>query len=509
MSKRLKANGYIEQGEWRRATLESRGISPRAVADFLKELRDGKYQLHALMLARGGALCYAHAAAPYTLKTPHRLYSAGKSVVALCALFAMQDGKLRGQDRVIDYFTDLLPIEMDPGFVQMTVDHLLTMQTGQDKDPFPAILRDGDADLLRMFFRQPLCESPGMHFRYNNTVPHVVCALVERATGVPFGRYIEQRLCVPLGAPYAAPLDSRGGYNPVTSTASADALMRFALLYLQEGMWEGEALLRPQWIREAVRSHTHTQGNHTDGYGYQIWQNSFGGYRMDGGWGQFAILLPEMDLAAVILSDMPDAGLALQAFEQHILPGLGEEPLPGDAAGQEMLEAQTRHIHLAPQDVLTKSPYQDACFGRDYDFAPNPQGICRLRMDSMDGQGVMITLETENKTHRAQCGLHGAWCAQAVHFLVTPEDTVDNGVYGVDQDACLLSGGWRDDRTFVMKSKALGATGDYLYEFSFQGNGVCLGFSARVCHGGDYGAQWIALESLPAEKKDSEGKGVK
>lgn len=500
----MKTSGYFEQGDWRRATLESRGVSSRAVANFFQELRDADYQLHAFMLARGGALCYAHAAAPYTLQTPHRLYSAGKSVMALCALFAMQEGKLQAQDRVIDYFSDLLPSAPEPWFTQMTMEHVLTMQTGQDEDPFPAILLDGDADLLRMFFHQPLCEPPGTRFRYNNTVPHVVCALVERAVGIPFQQYLEQRLCAPLGASYAAPIDSRGGYNPVTGTASADALMRFALLYLQEGMWEGEALLQPHWIQEAVRCHVHTQGNDTNGYGYQIWRNSFGGYRMDGGWGQFAILLPAADLAAVILSDMPDAGLALKAFERHIVPVLSDASQMEDESGQEMLANQTRLLHLAPQGVSPASLHQARYFGRDYTFAPNPYGILSLRMDGMDTQRVAITLETARTVHRAQCGLGGSWCEQAGHFLVEPENTIDNGVYGVDQDACLLSGGWRDAQTFEMKSKALGATGDYLFRLAFQDHTVRFGFPARVCHGGDYAAHWVSLESQPAALSDLE-----
>ena len=113
---------------------EAAGIPSAAVAGFLHALERHPYRLHAFLLVRNGKLCFASAAAPYALDTPHRVYSAGKSVLALSALFAMQEGKLKPEDSVTAYFRDLL--SGDARFDGMTVDDVLTMRSGQTDDPF-------------------------------------------------------------------------------------------------------------------------------------------------------------------------------------------------------------------------------------------------------------------------------------------------------------------------------------------------------------------------------------
>ena len=54
---------------------------------------------------------------------------------------------------------------------------------------------------------------------------------------------------------------------------------------------------------------------------------------MDGGWGQYAIILPELDAAVTILSDMTDSSYALEAFETYLLPALkNKDPLKDTAS---------------------------------------------------------------------------------------------------------------------------------------------------------------------------------
>ena len=61
---------------------------------------------------------------------------------------------------------------------------------------------------------------------------------------------------------------------------------------------------------------------------------------MDGGWGQYAIALPELDAAVTILSDMTDSSYALEAFETYLLPvsytHLEAANNPGGSAGMGM-----------------------------------------------------------------------------------------------------------------------------------------------------------------------------
>ena len=306
---------------------EEVGISRQAIANFLQALQAHNYRLHALMIARRAGVCYADAVAPYTLDTPHRLCSAAKSILSLNLLAAMEEGKLHTDDLVTGFFPEISCENAQ--MAHMRVSDLLTMQTGQKEDPFPTLFQNFDADLIDLFLHTPPMEEPGMHFRYNNTVPHMIYAVTERATGERIEAYQRRHFCEPMGASMWAPTNSRGQYNPVVTSMSASSFMKYALLYLREGDWFGHRLLQAETIRQATKEHVRTgQTGNEAGYGWQIWRNAFGGYRMDGGWGQYAIILPELDAAVTILSDMTDSSYALEAFETYLLPALkNKDPL--------------------------------------------------------------------------------------------------------------------------------------------------------------------------------------
>jgi CubicO group peptidase (beta-lactamase class C family) len=458
---------------------EAAGIPSAAIQGFLQSLARRPYRLHAFMLARNGKLCFSAAAAPYTTQTPHRVFSTGKSILALSAFFAMQEKRLRIDDSVADFFSDLLI--GDSRFDSMTVRDLLTMRSGQTDDPFLAIIKDLDADLIRLFFQTPPAEAPGKTFRYNNTIPHIVYALTERATGVPFEAYQQAHLCEPLNAEIFAPTNPLGQYNPVVMAMSAETLMKFALFFLREGAWEGKQLLDAQYIREAVKLQTATGlGGNAAEYGYQIWRNAFGGYRMDGGWGQYAIVLPQENLTAVLLSDMPDSTFALEAFAAEILPHLSPSPLPPAPEAAAALRAWGAQWSLAPQGGNAASAKQGDWFAKDYRFTDRAMGVRFSAMES--AIDMHFTINGNAETFR--CGLGGVWEPNARHLLVQPERTIDNGVYCMDKDECLLTGVWRTDDTLDFAAKSLGALGEYLYRFTFTNDGLTLSYPQRVCRGG-------------------------
>lgn len=476
---------------------EALGIPSQAILDFLRALSQHEYRLHALMLMRHGKLSFASAAAPYTLHTPHRVFSVGKSILALSLYFALQEGKLSLDESIAPYFPEYL--SADHPLCALTVRDLLTMRSGQASDPFPAILDDLDTDLFRLFFQTPLTEAPGTLFRYNNTIPHIVYALVERATGVPFQTYQWERLCQPLDAPLFALTNSQGQYNPVPMSMSAVTLMKFAQFYLQEGVWEGQSLLDAAYIREATKLQTTTgqAGNFAE-YGLQIWRNAFGGYRMDGGWGQYAIVLPHEDLAAVILSDMPDSAFALTAFEQQLLPQLKPAPLPPNPTTYATLQTVAQSMTLAPQEGHAASPRQMEWFDRWYWIAERKQHV----RFTAAGEELLLTFQTDSQVEVFHCGLQGQWISNPQHMLVTPERTVDNGVFDMDSDACLLTGAWQADHCLEIASKSLGAMGEYLYRFTFTTQGFTLHYPSRVCRGGPNLQDAVCLHAERSESFD-------
>lgn len=447
---------------------EAAGIPSGAIRAFIDAVDAAGGRLHALMLLDAQGVCYADAAAPYTLDTPHRLCSAAKSMLALGLLKVAEAGRLRLSDRVAELFPEYPPA--NDNLAALTVEDLLTMRTGQTGDPFPLLFQDFDGDLVEAFFRTPAEEAPGRRFRYNNTVPHIICQVTERAVGEPFEAWFDRCFGAPLEAPLRAPANSKGQYNPVVTSISARAFARYALLFLRRGDWFGQRLLDAEWIDLAVAGHTVTGPDTAgDGYGYQIWRNPFGGYRMDGGWGQYAVVLPERGYAMVVLSDMTRSRPILDAFERTLLPALGTG---FDATPP---ARPPRLCPLAPASEI--APPADWA-GTVYRFGEGES----VRVLSADGEGLRFELEVGGSRAVYAAGTGGRWLANDAPLWSDTRWSIDTGVYGVEDGRFYLSGAWVTPTAFECVGKSLREMGEHRYRFEFDGNRLRVRHTPGMVH---------------------------
>jgi CubicO group peptidase (beta-lactamase class C family) len=469
---------------------EETGISSESILKFLQILEKNQYSLHACMIFRHNKLCFSAAADPYTVYTPHRMFSAAKSVIMINVLFALQEKLFTVDDSVYGYFSDLIPAENREIWSKMKIKNLLTMSTGQTDEPFPLIFENTDADLISPFFLKPVIEKPGTKFRYNNTVPHIICALIERASGIPYKEYQEKHLCIPLGIDIYAPVNSKGQYNPILTSMSAAALMKTAVFLLQRGKWKGQQLLDSALVDSAVTCHIKTDLTGNGGeYGWQIWLNRFGGYRMDGGWGQYAVILPREDISVVLLSDMTDSSFALKTLEKEILGrlcfGSGLQGKPAEENGKNLYR-YTESWSLLPQEI-NKPSSSGICCSQNETFRYPPEGIylsefCRLKIETVDGK-IKIEWSSKDTGQTVLCGVNGQWVENEKHWLVLPEKTIDNGVWNQNTDTCLMSAFWKDRNILDIYSKSFGAMGFYYYRMHFEKDSLNLSYTASVCRG--------------------------
>jgi CubicO group peptidase (beta-lactamase class C family) len=75
-------------------------------------------------------------------------------------------------------------------------------------------------------------------------------------------------------------------------------MAKFGLLYLNEGEWDGDQIIPPEWVVQSQRSATQPWSG--TGYGYQWWkQLSMGTFEARGLHSQWIIVHPEYDLVVV------------------------------------------------------------------------------------------------------------------------------------------------------------------------------------------------------------------
>lgn len=496
METSIYSNSTIRQG-----TPESVGISPLHIARYLQRLREMEYDLHSLQICRNNQVVFAAAASPYTLESPHRLLSAAKAIIGAAVLFAVDEGALSLDAPVVKYFSDEVPEHPDERMKNMTVYHLLTMQTGQDTDEaFLHFLEHPDEDLCRSFFHTAMTCDPGEHFFYNNSVPHLLFTLTERATGKEFASYVREKLGGPLGMEITAQYNSRHIYDPVTTVVTANGFLKLALWFLKQGEWNHRQLIDPALIRMACAQQVWT-GNEKPGYqngaGYcmQLWRNAFGGCRMDGGGGQIALILPEADMAVTIMGNESRGDQAIQLFYEEIYSKMSGKPLREQAAEREALEEETRRMSRAPRGVLAHGKAERQLAEKEWQFAPNQWGLMGMQFEFQEKE-TWVQVRTEQGVNSYQIGLDGQMPESSIPFLLEPDLSIQNRIYGPDPRKCHLSGGWSDERTFVIVSKSTASMGEYQFRCVAGADGLELYLPNGISAGMKPEAGWTCLHAV-------------
>jgi CubicO group peptidase (beta-lactamase class C family) len=207
----------------------------------------------------------------------------------------------------------------DPQKAAITLDDVLTMRPGLEWeenvsywDPRNDAVRvESTDDWVAYLLDKPMANDPGTTFNYCSTNTQLMSEMVSTATGTALDEYAEQHLFGPIGITNYFWKDSPEGFKDAGGGMylTPRDMARFALLYERDGEWEGRQIIPAEWVARSsepyVRDTSPEDPDFDVGYGYQWWvfnDGSDGEPIMYGSWGwggQFALIVPELDLIGV------------------------------------------------------------------------------------------------------------------------------------------------------------------------------------------------------------------
>jgi CubicO group peptidase (beta-lactamase class C family) len=195
-------------------------------------------------------------------------FSTAKSFISALVGIAIDEGRIGSvDDRVIAYLPEL----RGRGIETLTIRDLLLMSTGV------RFLYDGERglkvvlwpfgdeamsyihpNLRNLTLHLPASdEPPGAAFKYNPYNTILLGLILERSTHVPVAQYLSEKLWQPLGMEFSASwsLDStHDGFEKMESGLNGRAIdfAKFGQLFLDNGAWNGERIVSPQWVAEST-----------------------------------------------------------------------------------------------------------------------------------------------------------------------------------------------------------------------------------------------------------------
>lgn len=246
------------------------------------------------------------------------LWSVSKTFTSMAVGIAIEEGYLQLTDNVIDFFPGITPKNPNENLKNMKVHDLLCMGTGHDRCPvINADWSEGKVwDITKLFFDEPVIFKPGSHFTYNNGATYILSRIIGLTTGISLDDYLDKKIFQYLSIPKprwdTCPLGIPQGFSGLHLTA--EQLSRFGQLILNKGIWNDNELIPRNYIEKATTVQIETRdfnphfatNDHHQGYGYQLWMNSYkGSYRMDGSYGQYVVILPDKDAVVTYISNEP------------------------------------------------------------------------------------------------------------------------------------------------------------------------------------------------------------
>ena len=406
-----------------RSTPEAEGVAAAGIEAFLDAVAREQFELHSLMVLRHGKVIAEGWWEPYGPELVHTMYSMSKSFTSTAVGLAVAEGKMSVEDKVVSFFPDDLPPKISENLAAMRVKDLLTMSTGNEKEPTQTVVKE--ANWVRTFLAQNFAHKPGTQFMYNSAATYMCSAIVQKVTGQNILDYLTPRLFEPLGitgmrwenCPRGI---ATGGWGLSIQT---EGLAKFGQLLLQKGVWQGKQLLPAAWIEEASRFHIQQPGGDKpdrpkakndwlQGYGYQFWRCQGTAFRGDGAFGQFTIVLPEQDAVIVMTSENKNMQGQLDLVWKHLLPAFGAQ---GAAKG---LSERLAHLKLALPQGQKTSP---AAPKKRFKLVANDLGLSEVAFDFSE---EACTFSADS--HRIVCGL-ADWHRGEAAFPGTPPRLISGG----------------------------------------------------------------------------------
>ncbi len=413
---------------WRANTPEEQGLDSGKLADGLLAMQAQGTKIDGLLVIRRGALILEAYFYPFQAGHLHDLASVTKSFTTTLVGIAIDQGKLKLDDKLLSFFPDRQIANRDARKEAITIEHLVSMRNGFESgclegDPPTLAKMSAAPDWVQWALDRPMVAEPGTQNCYDSPGMHLLSAILQQVTGQTEAEFARQNLFEPLGiSEFYWAADPQGitrGWGEL-HLKPAD-MARLGYLWLQGGQWEGRQVVSEQWVKDSVAYHSDFGNGDGYGYGWWLWE---GGYQASGRGGQAIKVVPGMEVVVATTAGWIDYDAEVDPYLVGAVVDL-EHPLPPDPQGNARLAETLTELSRPAQDQarlagIDPPPAAAAVSGKSYTCPPNPAlaeslgfdfgelGALRMKFTG-DPQEVSWALSISYQPSSAGDVRRGAW----------------------------------------------------------------------------------------------------
>ncbi len=289
----------------------------QAVSDWAFDRESPEQVTLSLVVVHNGRIIHERYAPGMDMSTRTRTWSTAKSIAVTLIGMLVDEGKMHLDEPLgFEWLPRARGAETDPRNA-ITLRHVLNMSSGLDTvDNGGLEYATGSgmsywagASSVRGALRQALIRKPATHWDYENYDTLLAVYKMKQVLGdeQTYREFPRRRLLDKIGMRNTLVSTDRFGDFILSSQVYTNArdLARFGLLYLQNGVWNGERVISDAWI-DFVRTPAPATVGRGGQYGGQWWlvpenRNDVpkDAYSTSGNRGQYTVVVPSHDLVIV------------------------------------------------------------------------------------------------------------------------------------------------------------------------------------------------------------------
>lgn len=266
-------------------------------------------QCHAVLIQQNGSPVLSEVLRGPALSRAVPIKSVSKTIVAALTGAALDRGEIPALSATLaEIAPRLIPRGADPRVEGITVENLVTMQTGLERTSganYGGWVSSNN--WVANALSRPFVAEPGGQMLYSTGSFHVLGAVLSEVSGESLLSLARARLGQPLGIDIPSwTRDPQGRYLGGNEMAlSVPAMVRFGEMYRDGGRWNGTQVLSTEWVTRSLVANTRSPYSGLDyGYGWFLGRASDVSYALARGYGgQIICIVPALNLTVAITSD--------------------------------------------------------------------------------------------------------------------------------------------------------------------------------------------------------------